>query len=164
MEPARAVAELHHAVARGLTGDLQRDHGQRNLLGQLNQCGDLLAASAESAEAVRRTSFALREAAAAEEAREGGGAEGKAAQLRAKLSHALEVEEESKKTLAELENVSPPRPPAPLFSHSSRLDLSPRLRAQEGCGADSFACLPAHRNTLPSDWSCRTRSTVRSRG
>uniref|UniRef100_A0A7S2Z1W9 Uncharacterized protein n=1 Tax=Chloropicon laureae TaxID=464258 RepID=A0A7S2Z1W9_9CHLO len=104
MEPARAVAELHHAVARGLTGDLQRDHGQRNLLGQLNQCGDLLAASAESAEAVRRTSFGLREAAAAEEAREDGGVEGRAAQLRAKLSHALEIEEESKKTLSELEN------------------------------------------------------------
>ena len=97
MEPVHQVASLEHSVAKGLTEELQKNHGTRNVLGTLNHCRALLAEAVDVQEKAAHTGKVLVLA---------GNGESKAEELRKALGSALKKEGEVKHDLEGLERVS----------------------------------------------------------
>ena len=99
-DPVKALADLHHSVARGLVEDLQKSHGARNILGTLHTCRAHLSASVESASGVQKTSVAignlLRD--------QGAKGKGNTDQLREALKEVVDQEEETKGKLETVDN------------------------------------------------------------
>ena len=100
MEPARRVAELHDAVAKGLTADLNRDVGTRRTQQVLQSCRALL-------EEIEATAGSVAEEDRATETMRALLDEGKETPsgLRQRLQSALEVEKATTRELQERENV-----------------------------------------------------------
>jgi len=94
MEPVHQVASLEHSVAKGLTEELQKNHGTRNVLGTLNHCRALLAEAVDVQEKAAHTGKVLVLA---------GNGESKAEELRKALGSALKKEGEVKHDLEGLE-------------------------------------------------------------
>jgi len=55
MDPVKKMCTLSSAVAQGLVGDMQRDHGASNVDAGVRACSDTLSACAQSASKVEDT-------------------------------------------------------------------------------------------------------------